>query len=677
MKITRTAVVGAGNMGSGIAQKIATEGFDVVLVDASLEQAKRGKDRIQTLLEEGVKRRIFSPTQVEDILQRIQPTHDFGELAEVDLVVEAIFEDLDIKRDLFKKLGVATKKNCLLATNTSSFLVKELAEACSHPERVLGLHYFYHPAKNRLVEVIGHDHSGPEYLAAAWTFQTQISKTPIASKDAPGFVVNRFFVPWLVEAVRLHDEGIDRVTIEEAAKEAFGVGMGPFELMNVTGVPITLHASRSLASNLGEFYAPPELLATQVESGQPWALAGESVPGKKAEVVQRLQGVVFHIASQLVTEGVSSFEDTDIGARVGLRWPEGPFEMINRVGILEAAHCAEAIEKRYDLAPTGILTKQLSLGHAFKLKRVNLRVKDGVGVVQINRPDQLNALDPETMAQLTLCFENAWQDDSVRGIVLEGAGKAFVAGADVKYFVDHMRSGEIDEIVAFATRGQELFARIATSPKKVVCKLDGLALGGGAELALACHVIVASPRASFGFPETGIGIYPGLGGTQRLMARLGSGLARLMLYSGEVLQASELAKWQIAWRVVPVDEMDAVVAMALQEAPTRAKVDIDTLDADRQTMAAFIQSEDITRILARELDIPESEQIAKWLKRIGHKAPNAIEKVQELTDKSTYTGNLDEGLKAETDGLHAIFSHPNALEGMAALLEGRRPQFQK
>ncbi|MCB1247629.1 MAG: 3-hydroxyacyl-CoA dehydrogenase/enoyl-CoA hydratase family protein, partial [Acidimicrobiia bacterium] len=160
--IRRYAVVGAGNMGSGIAQKIATEGFPVVLLDREQSFVERGLATIRRLLDEAVVRKIKTESEVAEILGRVEGTTDWGRLADVDLVVEAVFEDLDVKREVFAKLAAVCRPDAILATNTSSFYVSDVAAAVNPaPQRVVGLHYFFHPAKNRLVEVLGHAGSDP------------------------------------------------------------------------------------------------------------------------------------------------------------------------------------------------------------------------------------------------------------------------------------------------------------------------------------------------------------------------------------------------------------------------------------------------------------------------------------------------------------------------------------
>ena len=192
--INKIAVIGAGNMGSGIAQKIAQEGLNVVIVDIKEEFVERGIGIIRKMLKEAVERKILSAEQVHDILSRIIGTCDFEMVADADLVIEAVFEDKKVKSDLFEKLDRICSEKTILATNTSSFYVHEFAERISRPDRFIGLHYFYHPAKNRLLEVIPHAKTSKETLEKALLVARLHSKTAIVVKDAPGFAVNRFFI---------------------------------------------------------------------------------------------------------------------------------------------------------------------------------------------------------------------------------------------------------------------------------------------------------------------------------------------------------------------------------------------------------------------------------------------------------------------------------------------------
>ncbi|MFQ5749064.1 MAG: 3-hydroxyacyl-CoA dehydrogenase NAD-binding domain-containing protein, partial [Planctomycetota bacterium] len=510
-EIRSFAVVGAGNMGSGIAQKIATEGFPATLVDLDDEKVAQGLDSVRQTLEQGVARRIFRPEQVDPILGRIRGTADWSALKTADLVIEAVFEDLAVKRKVFQRLGEVCRPETLLATNTSSFFVKDLAAATENPGRVLGLHYFYHPAKNRLVEVVPHGGTRREAVQAAWAAQEALGKIPIHSADAPGFVVNRFFVPWLNEAVRILEEGLaDVPTIEEAARTAFRIGMGPFELMNVTGVPIALHAAETLGRALHPFYAPAERLRSQVASGRNWDLSGKADPSRFESVADRLLGVTFFIAASLVEEKVASVEDTDLGARVGLRWPKGPFELMNRVGIPRARALAEAAVLEHGLTLPGLLA-QADEETGIPVRLVVLGQQNGLSRISIQRPDALNALNEAVVLQLEEAFRQARAEEQP-GLVLAASGKAFIAGADIKFFVDNLKAGSFARIHAFTAQGQKLLRTLSGGPQPVVARVQGLALGGGAEVALACDWIAASPKASFGFPRPDWGSTPAWAG---------------------------------------------------------------------------------------------------------------------------------------------------------------------
>jgi enoyl-CoA hydratase/3-hydroxyacyl-CoA dehydrogenase len=670
-------VVGAGNMGSGIAQKIATEGFDVVLVDMDRAAAERGVERIRTLLGEAVKRKIFTPERAEAIVSRVRPAGDVAACENCALVIEAVFEDLDVKRDLFGRLDAVCAPFTRLGTNTSSFYVRDMAAATHRPDRVVGLHFFYHPAKNRLVEVIPGRETSAETTHWAWEFCEAIGKTPIASADAPGFVVNRYFVPWINEAVRVLDEGIaDIPTIEAAIKDSFAIGMGPFELMNVTGIPIGMHAASTLGRELGAFYVPASRLAKQVATGQLWPLDGEASndAGKRAAVVDRLQAVAFYVASQMVDEGVCTMEDADIGARVGLRWARGPFELANRVGVAEAARKVEALAAKY---PEVQMPKRLrdaaAAGKAFQFEFVRLAVEDGVAEITVNRPDAMNALNEDVVAQLARAFDAAEARGDVRTIVLRGAGKAFVAGADIKFFVKRIEEKNLGRIQSFTQTGQELLRRIDASKKLVVARLDGLSLGGGSELALAADYIVATDRGSLGFPETGIGIYPGLGGTQRTTRRCGAALARYLVLTGESVDAGTAHKMGLVDEVLRQDQIGARILEVHRSGghPAAAK---PALDARLQALQAAFEAADVEALLAGSATDADPA-VAKSLQRVRHKAPVACRLADRMIRHGAAHG-IEAGLTMELAHLQEIFATADAYEGLSSLLAGRRPQYQ-
>ncbi len=436
-QINKIAVIGAGNMGSGIVQKIAQEGLNVVMIDLKDEYVERGLGIIRQMLQEGVDRKIFKPEQVDDIFSRITGTSDFNAAADADLVIEAVFEDKQVKADLFQKLDQICSEKTILATNTSSFYVREFARQTSRPDRFIGLHYFFHPAKNRLLEVIPHETTSRDTLEKSLLAAKLHGKTAIVVKDAPGFAVNRFFMPFLNEAARMLEEDMANLpTIEEAAKQAFKIGMGPFELMNVTGIPIAVHASTTLGNEIGPFYATAPILKAQMEKNENWDLAGDLDESKIPAAIERFYGVCLGVAAALVDEGVASIEDTDRGAKIGLRWIMGPFEIMNKIGVDRTYAAVEAITQKYDdFKMPQVLARQQELGRPFEFKFVDLEVKDNIAYITLNRPEAMNALNETVVAQLDQCFSEAEQNETVEAIVFQGAGKAFVAGADIRYFV--------------------------------------------------------------------------------------------------------------------------------------------------------------------------------------------------------------------------------------------------
>lgn len=325
------AVIGAGTMGSGIAHKYAIEGFSVIVIDKEESALIRSKSGIEKSLNLGVEKGTLSKDAALATLERLSWSSDLGQANIAHCIIEAIFEDLILKKKLFSELENICSKETIFATNTSSFLVADLQADLIYKERFLGLHYFFPPARNRLVEVIATNNTHPEVLAHAKALQESIHKVAINSKDSPGFIVNRFFVPWLNESMRIMSEGVANIaTVEQAAKDTFKIGMGPFTLMNVTGLPITFHAANSLASYLGPFYAPCPIITAQMETKQPWQIAGSVDHNQLANIGLRLLAVVTAVANRMVhDEQVCSEQDADMAARVGLAWEKGPFELFS------------------------------------------------------------------------------------------------------------------------------------------------------------------------------------------------------------------------------------------------------------------------------------------------------------------------------------------------------------
>ncbi len=673
-KINKLGVIGAGNMGSGIVQKIAQEGISVVMIDIKEEFVERGMNNIKNLLQEGIERKIFSKEQADEILSRVTATTDFNAVADADLVIEAVFEDKKVKGDVFKKLDEICSDKTILATNTSSFFVREFAEMTSRPDRFIGYHYFYHPAKNRLLEVIPHETTSSETVEKALLAAKLHGKTSILVKDAPGFAVNRFFVPFLNEAARMLEEGVGNIpTIEEAGKRAFNIGMGAFELMNVTGIPIAVHASTTLGNELGSFYATAEIMKAQKEKNENWNLEGQVDESKLQEITDRFYGVCLGVAAALVDEEVATTEDTDRGAKIGLRWVRGPFEIMNKIGIDKTYEVVEAVTKMYpDFKMPKILASQKELGKPFEFKVVDLEVKDGIAYITLNRPEAMNALNEAAFTQLDEKFSEAEKMSDVRAVVFQGAGKAFVAGADIRYFVNNIKANQIPRTVEFTKEGHDLFLRIENSEKLTIALLDGLSLGGGSERALSCQAIVATPAGSMGFPETGIGIYPGLGGMLRFARHAGADLAKYYVFTGTSVSAQDAYELGIVTKLVdPGDVETAIKSLVSEGKPDKYRT--REIPEKFKPLAVMCSKDNVGKLLSGES--PDRGELgAKTAKIVGYKAPIALKMTDEIINQQMGK-SIPDAIEIELGRLEEIFSSADALEGLSSL--GRkRPEFK-
>ena len=525
--IGSVAIIGAGNMGSGIAQKSAQDQFDVQMVDREEQWVERGQSIIASFLDEAIERRIFREAEAEEIKARITGVVGTENVAkDTDLIIEAVFEDFDIKTAVFTTLDEVCDEHTILASNTSSLSVNALAKATGRPDRFVGLHFFYHPAKNRLIEIIPAETTSKQSLDAVEQYCKTMGKVVIICKDRPGFVVNRFFVPWLNEACLLLQEGVaSAAAIDAVAEKAFRIGMGPFALMNLTGPPIALHSTDYLAEQLHcPRYTGAANLRKMVSDGEMWEIGEDTDCDDEAAAIirQRLMGQVFAVSAQIVAEEICSMEDVDRGAKVGLRWMNGPFEIMNAIGVEEAHRMAAAYANlaEFDLPP--FFGVKAETGHSWEFNYVDVEQTGSIATVRLNRPEAMNALNETLVTQLGAVLDDLNADDSVQSIVLEGAGKAFVAGADVKFFVDKLRADAFPDIYEFTANGHEVLDKLESSPKTTIALTTGLALGGGLELALACDYRIGTRRSQFRFPETNIGIYPGLGGTQRTVRICGA-----------------------------------------------------------------------------------------------------------------------------------------------------------
>jgi 3-hydroxybutyryl-CoA dehydrogenase len=274
--VETVGVVGAGTMGSGIAQVAATAGYDVVMRDVEPGFVEDGLDRIEGSLDRFVGKEELTPAEAEAALDRIEGTTDLGALSAADLVVEAAVEEMDIKQDIFADLDAVTDESVVLATNTSTLSITTIASATERPELVVGVHFMNPVPVMAGVEVVVGERTDPEAVALAHGFSESLGKETWESDDKPGFVSNRILMPWINEGIRAYDEGVaTKEDIDRGMKLGTNVPMGPLELADHIGLDICLDATRTLHEELGDRYKPAYLLKRKVDAGHLGKKTGE------------------------------------------------------------------------------------------------------------------------------------------------------------------------------------------------------------------------------------------------------------------------------------------------------------------------------------------------------------------------------------------------------------------
>ena len=276
-EIETVGVVGLGTMGAGIAQIALLAGSDVVGREVSEELNERARGRIEHFLGRAVEKGKLGAEERDAALARLRTTTEVEELAECDLVIEAIVEELDAKRELFAELDRVCAPDAILATNTSALSVTQIAEATERPDRVIGMHFFNPAPLLPLVEIVRTEQSDESAVDAAYAWAERAGKQPVRCNDTPGFIVNRILIPLLNDCVRVLDEAeVSPEDLDKAMTNGAGWPMGPCALIDLIGIDIHVHASEALHGKLGEpRMGPPERLVAMQADGKLGRKSGE------------------------------------------------------------------------------------------------------------------------------------------------------------------------------------------------------------------------------------------------------------------------------------------------------------------------------------------------------------------------------------------------------------------
>jgi 3-hydroxybutyryl-CoA dehydrogenase len=368
-------VAGAGTMGAGIAQLACIAGFETLLHDPDPKALTRGCERLHAGLERAVERGRSSDQEASRAAAHLVAAPKLDDLASCGLVIEAAPEDLALKRSIFARLESVCAPGAVLATNTSSLPVTEIAAEAARPERVCGMHFFNPPTRMKLVEMVAGDRTGEPALAAAADVAERMGRTVIRCSDSPGFIVNRCNRPFALESLRILEARIaTAVEIDRAIRELGGYPMGPFELIDLIGVDVNLEVARSFYRQRPEpRWQPSPLQAEMVAEGRLGRKAGRgfyeydgggepasSEPGEldpelARRVLERVVAQLVNEACFAAEEGVAAPAEIDAAMRLGLNHPRGPFEWARELGaerveeILDALHADN--DQRYRVAP--------------------------------------------------------------------------------------------------------------------------------------------------------------------------------------------------------------------------------------------------------------------------------------------------------------------------------------
>lgn len=584
----KVGVLGTGTMGHGIAEVCAVAGFDVIAYDIENAVLEKSAENIRKSLESLHSRRKL-PLDPDKVMSSITFTTELSDIRDVDFLIEAVKEDLNVKCELLARASAYTKDTCIIATNTSTIPVSELAQSTAVPRNFVGLHFFNPPVIMPLIEIIKGEDTAAETMEAAAAFVKMLGKTYIrVMKDVPGFIVNRLNERLIRESMKILEEGVSPEVLDAMMRYRMVLPMGTCELLDFVGIDTVYLAGNELRKH-GFESETSEILEEMFRKGKFGVKSGSGFyeyagPGKyeKQQIVpsngmygispHRIISVMVNEAAWLIRNGVASAEDIDRSMVLGMNWNEGPLRISDKVGLESTMKTLEEINRLTGLpryTPDAFLKALVSEGktgmksgsgffswditrkdfHSVKYTSVS-----GRAYITMGRPEKLNALDLDLWKGLYQAFTEAKNDPGTRMVILRGEGRSFSAGDDISMMKGWKNSEPEEWMKNFA---DPLVSIMLDYPKPVIAAVDGIAAGGGCELAMICDIVLASEKALFSVPEGRIGAMP------PLASSLGTGqISRKLLryaLTGEPFSAETARELGMVDIVVAGDQIDSLL----------------------------------------------------------------------------------------------------------------------
>ena len=502
------AVIGAGSIGPDIAYylKSAVPDLKLTLIDISQAAIDGALGRFAEYANKALAKGKMNAQQAAAVQQNVHGSTDYDAIKGCDWVIEAATENIDLKRRIFAAIEARVASDAVITSNTSSLPAERIFSELQHKERATVTHFFAPAWRNPAVEVIDWPEAAPTLVAwLRWVF-CSTGKVPLVTSDAPCFMLDRIFDNWCNEAALL----LGQATASEVDTVATEfVHAGPFFVLNLAhGNPIITETNTLQADEEGEHYRPAPIF----KSVQKWLTVAPGkrvdVPAATAQAVRdRLLGILWSQSVDILDRAIGTPADLDLGCCTALGFKSGPLALLRQTPLAEA----QRIFDRLAQERPGMPMPRKPLADYLRFERhVLVDDLDGVKVITLRRPEALNALHDEMTDEILAVIRRFENDPNVTGFVITGYGnKAFCAGADIGRFPSML--GDKAAAAQYSRDCSRLLVHLDAMQKPVVAALNGMALGGGFELAMRCHALLAVEHSWMQLPEVSLGILPGIG----------------------------------------------------------------------------------------------------------------------------------------------------------------------